>query len=465
MPRFKIRGYPYSVDVATFAGVLVGNSSSLNPTDYVCLESYFLPKPGQPLIIFDNSQSGTTNSYFLSCDGSTGNVSWFSTIGGVAKNILTSTLKAVPNQWNFVSAFYDGSQIQICLNGASAATLAASGSLGTNSGQLRIGQYFNAGVPSFGRITQTRIYHRVYTLADHQARYYEDKDDSAARSGLVLEYLYSEGSGTSVADSSGSGNTGAFSRNVWTTDVPFSVRTAVSNRSAVANRRKIRTISSAARFNGTSSQIDLGASGAIAASTATFSCAAYFRRDKAIAGITAIVGDNNNAAQNHWNFQVQGPGRKLLTTIITSVGTKALVGSANIPLFEWCHAVLVYDGANIIWYYNGLFDISTTHTGTILASTSGMLLGTGSAPIGGAYRYWGGAISEVKYWNRALTAAEVASLYFDNANDSSIRTGLQGEWLLAGNANDTSGNGNNGTVTSVTYDSTDVPFKDRTLIS
>lgn len=234
-------------------------------------------------------------------------------------------------------------------------------------------------------------------------------------------------------------------------------------RQAASNRLKIRTFSSVAKFNGTTDQIDLGSSGAIAAATPTFSCAAWFKRDKTAAGVTAVVGDNNNAAQNHWNFQVQGASRKLLTTVITSGGSKALVGNRNVPVFRWCHAVLVYDGAFIYWYLNGTVDASTTHTGTVLASTSGMLIGTGSAPIGGAYRYWGGGIGEVKYWNRALSSSEVAELYFEQSNSPSLRTGLQGEWLLSGNALDTSGNGNNGTVTGVTYDSSDVPLSNRGL--
>ena len=105
-------------------------------------------------------------------------------------------------------------------------------------------------------------------------------------------------------------------------------------RVATTGRVKMRTIASVAKFDGTSSQIDLGTGGAIAAATATFSCTCYLKRDKAT-GLTAMVGDNNNAAQNHWNFQIQGPNRKLLSTIITTSGAKALIGVRNIPQGFW----------------------------------------------------------------------------------------------------------------------------------
>lgn len=235
MPRFKQRTNPYSVDYATAAGVLVANSSSLNPTDVVALEAWVRPQAAISSIVFDNSQSGVTLSYFLSIDGANGRVSWFSTIGGVSRNIV-NVFSVKPGVWNFVGASYDGSVVNVYVNGSTVSTLSTSGSLGVNTGQLRIGQYVNAGVPSFGRLLLPRVYHRAYTLTDHQQRYYENRDDAVMRSGLVLEMLMTEGSGSSVADTSGQSNNGTFSRAVWFADTPFKDRSAVANRSSAASR-------------------------------------------------------------------------------------------------------------------------------------------------------------------------------------------------------------------------------------
>lgn len=238
MPRFKTRTFPFSIDTATAAGVLLANASSLNPTDLVCLESWFKPVPGINLVLFDNSQAGATFSYFLSCDGN-GTLSWFSTIGGISRNILNISTKARTHGWNFISGYYDGSQINVCLNGASISTLAASGALGTNSGQTRVGQYFNSGVPVSGRMTQARGYRRVYTLLDHQSRYYGNIDNATMRTGLFLDEQMGEGSGSVVADSSGSGNTGTFSRAVWNVDAPFKERSSVSGRLETSGRAAV----------------------------------------------------------------------------------------------------------------------------------------------------------------------------------------------------------------------------------
>lgn len=214
------------------------------------------------------------------------------------------------------------------------------------------------------------------------------------------------------------------------------------------------------KLNGTTDYVDLGALGAVAAGTAAFTVSCYFMRDR-LTGLTAMLGDANNAAQNHFNFQVNGPGRKLLSTLITTVGAKALVGLANIPMFQHCHGILTYDGATITFYYNGNFDNSTTHTGTILASTSGMQIGSGSAPVGGLLRFFGSRIGEMRYWTRALSATEAHDLVYDNRLDAAMLTGLAGEWLLVSNANDTSGGGNNGTIVGATFDSVNVPLTDR----
>lgn len=238
-------------------------------------------------------------------------------------------------------------------------------------------------------------------------------------------------------------------------------------RSLTTGRTFIRLVSGTAIFNGLTSQIDLGASGQIASATAAFTVACYFKRDAITqsTALAAMVGDNNNSAQNHWNFQVQGPGRKLLSTLITTVGAKALVGVRNISQGNWFHGALTYDGASITFYLCGVADNMTTHTGTIIASTAGMFIGNGSAPIGGVYRKWNSRIAEVKYWDRALSSTEIADLYFSSRDDSSIRTGLKGEWLLSSNANDSSGLGNNGTTTAVSFDASDVPFQLRSAVS
>ena len=227
MPRPRLRNYPWSLqgDALSTGGILVANHASLNPTATVALEIWVKPTQGVSTILFDNSEAGTTLSYFLSCDGN-GLVSWFSTIGGLAKNFSGSSALCKMNEWNLVSAWYNGTDVNIAVNRTLAGTLAATGSLGVNTGQLRIARYFTGSVaPLRGNVTRPRIYNRVYTLQDHRDRYDLDKDDATMRSGLVLEYTLTEGQGTSVTDGSGNGNTGTVGAGfTWAFDAPFKRR-------------------------------------------------------------------------------------------------------------------------------------------------------------------------------------------------------------------------------------------------
>jgi hypothetical protein len=68
-----------------------------------------------------------------------------------------------------------------------------------------------------------------------------------------------------------------------------------------------------------------------------------------------------------------------------------------------------------------------------------------------------GKLDDIGIWNRALTQQEITNMYNGvsysdtcNAVSGSLTQGLVGYWPFCGNANDDSGNGNNGTVNGAT---------------
>lgn len=82
----------------------------------------------------------------------------------------------------------------------------------------------------------------------------------------------------------------------------------------------------------------------------------------------------------------------------------------------------------------------------------------GRAAIGtnGSYYPYQGDMDDIGFWDRTLTQQEITNLY--NASTpppcnplaSNLMSGLVGYWPFCGNANDESGNGNNGTVNGAT---------------
>ena len=155
-------------------------------------------------------------------------------------------------------------------------------------------------------------------------------------------------------------------------------------------------------------------------------------------------------------------------------------GAANSAAFtdwdQWHHVVAVYDGSNVRLYRDGSqVAISGSETGNLPSSTRTIITqGSSSA-------YWQGLIDDVRIYNRALSASEVKQLYLQgsslkqsitprkgsNPSTFSIDSGLVGHWTFDGkdtawNSNttqDKSGQGNSGTMTSMSTSTAPVPGK------
>lgn len=83
---------------------------------------------------------------------------------------------------------------------------------------------------------------------------------------------------------------------------------------------------------------------------------------------------------------------------------------------NWFHIISSYDGANIKLYVNGVLRLTTSSTTTPTSSNSGIYL----MRRWDSADYFGGHLSTVKIYNRALTAQEV----LQNYNATKKRYGL-----------------------------------------
>jgi hypothetical protein len=100
--------------------------------------------------------------------------------------------------------------------------------------------------------------------------------------------------------------------------------------------------------------------------------------------------------------------RRLRFRLKTDGTTTTLVASSgNLPLNTWYHATATYDGTRMRLYLNGVAVGSIVKTGAISTSTS-VPTNIGRNPNGSNYMH--GVIDDVRIYNRALTAAEIASV-------------------------------------------------------
>ena len=117
---------------------------------------------------------------------------------------------------------------------------------------------------------------------------------------------------------------------------------------------------------------------------------------------------------------------KFRTNHLTGLNTMS-VSTASIGLTpnNWYHLAATYDGANKKIYVDGTLQATYACTGAITNSTVGSVIGA----IGGGtshYQFLDGKLDEVRVWNVARTANEIASNYQSNIPPTS--PGLIGYW-------------------------------------
>ncbi len=184
--------------------------------------------------------------------------------------------------------------------------------------------------------------------------------------------------------------------------------------------------------------------------------------------------DQNNSAYGINNYAV-----------VFIAGSASISFIANqAELGGWTNLVSTYDGTNIRIYMNGVLKASQGYNGSLNCNNGIVNFGLWDNPT--APNVQVRELDDIGIWNRALTQQEVTNLYqafaapqanittpnasicagqsatltatVANAGTScntaglppTLNNGLVGYWPFCGNANDASGNGNNGTVNGAT---------------
>ena len=195
---------------------------------------------------------------------------------------------------------------------------------------------------------------------------------------LVAAYAFDEGSGTTVADRSGNGNTGQIGTATWLVTGKYG---------------------KALSFNGTSARVTVPSAAALQLTT----------------GMTLEAWVYPTTVNRQWR-DVLYKGNDdyfLMATTLASArpvgagtfgGTLSqVVGTANLDNNTWTHLATTYDGSNLRLYVNGVQVASKAQTGSLAASASPLTIG--GDPIDG--QFFKGRIDEVRVYRAALSQAEI----------------------------------------------------------
>ena len=174
----------------------------------------------------------------------------------------------------------------------------------------------------------------------------------------------------------------------------------------------------------------------------------------------------NKRINGNWSYGVSfsyyfGPGgspteiNKVFSGRRNNFGAQTEYKFSNEPIVfgQWIHIVVKIENNLITFYKNGI-DMGVNLFGnqfTIPMINQVVGLTIGSNGDGG--EWFNGKLDDIGIWNRALSQQEITNMYNGvnysdtcNAVSGSLTNGLVGYWPFCGNANDDSGNGNNGTV-------------------
>ncbi len=221
-----------------------------------------------------------------------------------------------------------------------------------------------------------------------------------------------------------------------------------------------------AQFDGQTSYINLGNSGIFDVQSLTIS--AWIEPTSSISGYTdeGIV-SKNSASESYLLTLEQGPSYPPYISpsafVVNSVGSEQWIVSGFTPnVFGWYNLVFTYNAVSGVEsiYVNGVLQNSLTINGQLTNyAPANLVIGARNLNNGVASRVFNGRISNVQVYNAPFSASNVTTLYYRGLQGSPIfASNVVGWWPLNGNANDYSGNGNNGAPVNVVYQYISIPM-------
>jgi hypothetical protein len=215
------------------------------------------------------------------------------------------------------------------------------------------------------------------------------------KTGLIAYWKLDENAGGTANDSSGNNLHGTLQGPVWTAG----------------------KAGSALKFDGVNDLVDCGASTIFNQIQTQLTLAAWFRLDTDPYAITqnrSYILDKGGA----WRlwYSATGEGQSDPDQVFFDLWDWQGVNTASSTTWQqnvWYHVVGTYDGAKAVVYVNGVQSAQANVTKSLHVTGYKVMLGVDSELNGTKY-FLNGAIDEAAVWKRALTAAEVQSLFAAN---------------------------------------------------
>ncbi len=417
-------------------------SAWINPSTY--------PSSGR-VRVFTVVQNSITGAY-IGLNSATGNleVGGRSNTGDTFQNVVSSVIPQ--DKWTHVVGILNFSTdiITLYIDGVFISNNPASFVSNTYVHILGAGQTDNIGMGDNseyfnGKIDDVRVYNRQLNAAQVAALYQSGQTTrkQVSNQGLVGYWSLNEGSGMIANDSSGNGNKGTLSG--------FALSGATSNWTTSGKKGGALT------FDGVNDQVNLGTPEALNFDGKSAITVAGWANLSDANQSWPVIFAKQTASEGQYNLQFgQSTNRRPAFYLNMASGWQVrIIANAVLSADRWYHIATTYDGANVKIYIDGVLDNTVVLTGSIVGQSSDLVyIGQANTVL------MKGKIDEIRVYDRALSASEIAALYRQNetrinsSQNNDLTEGLVGLWSFNGadynNASttaevlDRSGQGNHG---------------------
>jgi hypothetical protein len=272
--------------------------------------------------------------------------------------------------WSHVAVTFDGSLLRYYVNGAQIGTRAHAGNLSATTNPVCLGSYNCSSLRFAGGLDEAAVYRRVLS-PDEVKQHYDDGRPSAA-------WNFDEGSGTTVGDSSGFGNTGLAQNGMgW-------------------NAGKFGT---AGAFDGINDQVSVPDSASLSVTGPAITLEAWVQ-PTAVNGYRVLI-----HKERQYSLALLDGQLTYADSIDWSYANLGYYG--NVPAGVWTHVAVTFDGSLLRYYVNGSEVGARAHSGSLSATGNPVCLGSYAC---GAL-YFAGSLDEARVYPRALSAAEIAARF------------------------------------------------------
>jgi hypothetical protein len=449
--------------------VTVADSASLDLATGLTVEAWVKPAAitGWETVVLKERGTGNMAYALYAADGTTAlggadGPAGYANIGSVHRSVRQAA--GLPlGAWTHVAVTYDGATQRLYVNGSAVASRPQTGSILVSANPLRIGGN-NAWAGEFfaGLIDDVRIYNRALSGAEIGADMNTPVGGEAAPATVIVPDVVGLAAAAALTEITDADLTAGATLTAYSASVPagqvisqnpapdaeVAAGTAVAITVSLGPQPAAAGPVLALAFNeagGSAANDSSGHAnhGTVAGATRAagqtgFGTALSFDgvndwvtvADSATLDLTTgltIEAWVNPAAINGWETVVlkeRGVGN-LAYGFYAADGTAALGGvdgpagyaniggvhravrrTAGLPLGAWTHVATTFDGATQRLYVNGVLAASRAQTGSMTASASPLRIGGNNAWAG---EFFQGLIDEVRVYNRALSAIEIAT--------------------------------------------------------